>query len=82
LKTHIFTIASSLFALGAAASPALAQSVSFPDMPANHWAYQAVQDLADKGFVKGYPDGKFLGKRELTRYEFASVIELFRPSPT
>src|SRR5579875_3153097 len=48
---------------------------SFPDVPANHWAYQAVQDLADKGYVKGYPDGKFLGKRALTRYEFATVID-------
>lgn len=52
-----------------------AQAASFPDVPANHWAYQAVQDLADKGYVKGYPDGKFLGKRALTRYEFATTID-------
>jgi hypothetical protein len=52
-----------------------AQQATFPDVPANHWAYQAVQDLADKGYVKGYPDGKFLGKRALTRYEFATVID-------
>ncbi|MBV9850945.1 MAG: S-layer homology domain-containing protein [Armatimonadetes bacterium] len=55
--------------------PAQAQGTTFPDVPANHWAYQAVQDLADKGYVKGYPDGRFLGKRDLTRYEFATVID-------
>lgn len=57
------------------AEGAYAQAASFPDVPANHWAYQAVQDLADKGYVKGYPDGKFLGKRAMTRYEFATVID-------
>jgi hypothetical protein len=34
-----------------------------------------VQDLADKGYVKGYPNGQFLGGRTLTRYEFATVID-------
>jgi hypothetical protein len=57
-------------AVDTAASP-----TAFPDIPDNHWAYQAIQDLANKGLVKGYPDGKFLGNRELTRYEFASVID-------
>ena len=52
-----------------------AQAASFPDVSANHWAYQAVQDLAAKGYVKGYPDGKFLGGRAMTRYEFATVID-------
>ena len=46
------------------AAPAQAQGTQFPDVPANHWAYQAVMDLANKGYVKGYPDGQFLGKRE------------------
>lgn len=55
--------------------PVQAQGTTFPDVPANHWAYQYVQDLADKGYVKGYPDGRFLGKRDLTRYEFATVID-------
>jgi len=61
--------------IAAGALPVQAQGASFPDVPANHWAYQAVQDLADKGYVKGYPDGKLLGKRALTRYEFATVID-------
>lgn len=49
-------------------------SVDFPDVKENHWAYAALHDLASKGLVKGYPDGKFLGDRALTRYEFATAI--------
>ncbi len=45
------------------------------DVPRDHWAYQAVADLASKGLIQGYPDGKFLGNRTLTRYEFATVIK-------
>lgn len=56
------------------AAPAFAQQGGFPDVPDNHWAYQAVNNLASKGYVLGYPDGRFLGKRTLTRYEFAMVI--------
>lgn len=52
-----------------------ADSVSdFPDVPQNHWAYNDIHELADKGLIKGYPNGQFLGDRSLTRYEFASVI--------
>lgn len=50
-------------------------AIAFPDVPANHWAYSAVQDLANKGYVKGYPNATFLGNRALTRYEFATVID-------
>lgn len=64
-----------LAGLSLAAQATHAQSTSFPDVPANHWAYQAVQDLANKGYVQGYPDGKFLGGRAMTRYEFATVID-------
>jgi len=56
---------------------ALGQSVSatpFSDVPANHWAYQAIQSLAADGLVEGYPDGKFKGDRPLTRYEMAVLV--------
>ena len=69
-------------ALGLATSGSLvtglaaqAQNSTFPDVQQNHWAYQAVQSLADKGLVKGYPNGQFLGNRTMTRYEFATVID-------
>ena len=48
--------------------------VVFADVPQNHWAYAAVQDLANRGLVNGYEDGLFKGDRTLTRYEFAQVV--------
>src|SRR5438105_2387241 len=46
------------------------------DVKPDHWAYAAVEDLAKKGLIKGYPpDGKFLGGRTLTRYEMATILK-------
>ena len=52
----------------------------FPDVAANHWAYEAVSDLSRRGLVEGYPDGTFGGDRLLTRYEFAQIV--YRESKT
>ena len=46
----------------------------FPDVPANHWAYEAVSKLAGNDIIEGYPDGDFHGDRAMTRYEIAQVI--------
>ena len=46
----------------------------FPDVPANHWAYEYVATLAGNGIVEGYPDGNFSGDRPMTRYEFAAML--------
>ena len=46
----------------------------FPDVPTNHWAYEAVSDLSRRGLVEGYPDGTFGGDRMMTRYEFAQIV--------
>nr|WP_317430096.1 S-layer homology domain-containing protein [uncultured Mitsuokella sp.] len=46
----------------------------FPDIPANHWAYEYVNKLKQLGVVKGYPDGNFDGDRMMTRYEFATML--------
>lgn len=47
---------------------------SFNDVPKDHWAYQAVQKLAEDGVIEGYSDGEFKGDRPLTRYEFSMVV--------
>ena len=49
-------------------------STMFPDVPENHWAYEAVEAMAKSGLVKGYPDGEFKGDRNMTRYEFAQIV--------
>lgn len=51
------------------------QTSMFPDVPANHWAYEAVNDMAKRGLVIGYEDGQFKGDRTMTRYEFAMIVE-------
>ena len=43
-------------------------------VPFDHWAYDAVQQLVNKGVIVGYPDGTFRGDRAMTRYEFAMAI--------
>jgi uncharacterized coiled-coil protein SlyX len=47
----------------------------FADVPTDHWAYDAVNQLAAQGIFTGYPDGTFGGKRALTRYEFAVALQ-------
>jgi hypothetical protein len=53
-------------------APAFAQP--FADVPTDHWAYDAVAELAAKGLIEGYPDGAFRGDRAMTRYEMAMVV--------
>ena len=46
----------------------------FSDVPSDHWAYDAVNNLKQKGIVVGYPDGTFGGDKLFTRYEMAMVV--------
>lgn len=50
------------------------QAQAFPDIPANHWAGEAVQRIADLGIVIGFPDGTYRGNEGFTRYQAALVI--------
>lgn len=58
-----------------AASPAVFAQQTPDDVPANHWAYPAVQDLISKGLIQNFPNGKYLGERTLTRYEMAALVK-------
>ena len=57
-----------------AASTTFASANPFVDIPSNHWAYDAVAQLADDGVVVGYGDDTFRGDRNITRYEMAQII--------
>ena len=46
----------------------------YSDLPKNHWAYDFVKKLSDKGYLNGYPDGTFKGDAKMTRYEFAAAL--------
>ena len=45
----------------------------FSDVPAGHWAYDAVNKLASEGVIEGYPGGTYGGDRLMTRYEMAQI---------
>lgn len=68
-KAVLITITAVLLAISL---PAFAQE--FPDVPPDHWAYDAVQELVNAGIIQGYPDGTYGGKRAMSRYEFAEAL--------
>ena len=74
-KIALLTLAALVLAISI---PASAQQ--FADVPTDHWAYAAVQQLAQAGIIQGYPDGTFDGKRALTRYEFADALSRAIPA--
>jgi len=63
-----------IIALVAFAAPALAAANPFMDVPAGHWAYDAVAQLASRGIASGYQDGSYKGAQPTTRYEMASMV--------
>ncbi len=68
-KVAFFAIAALLLGI-----VSLASAQEFPDVPPDHWAYDAIQELVDAGVLQGYPDGMYGGKRAMTRYEFAEAL--------
>jgi len=52
-------------------STALAASSSFSDVPADHWAYKAIHDLANAGLIDGYT---YEGNKPMSRYEMAVLV--------
>ncbi|RQD77558.1 MAG: S-layer homology domain-containing protein [Halanaerobium sp. MSAO_Bac5] len=69
MKKLIITIA--LILVVALAAPTFA---SFSDVPANHWAYDAISSLVAAGIIEGYPDGEYKGQQSMTRYEMAVMV--------
>ncbi len=57
-----------------AASTTFAAANPFEDVPADHWAYDAVAQLAQDGIVNGYDGKHFGGDRKVTRYEMAQMV--------
>ncbi|MBP5201050.1 MAG: S-layer homology domain-containing protein [Schwartzia sp.] len=57
-----------------AASTTFAAANPFEDVPADHWAYDAIAQLAADGVIEGYGDGTYRGDQEITRYEMAQMV--------
>ena len=52
-------------------------NMRFIDVPEKHWAYKAIEELAEKGIVKGYEDGTFRPEEPMTIAEVATIISRF-----
>ena len=51
--------------------------MKFKDVPPEYWAYQAIEEAAEKGYFEGYPDGTFKPEETVTRAELAAVLDRY-----
>lgn len=73
MKKRFTVILAVLCALAFTAPAFAAQPEIFADVPAKHWAYDAVYKLAKAGIVSG-DKGRFNGDSTITRYEMAVMV--------
>ncbi len=79
MKKIFFNIIA-IIALALVSAPAMAQyeleqgPSSYPDLPPDHWAYEAVTFLTDNKVVVGYPDGLYRPDQKVTRAEFSTMV--------
>jgi hypothetical protein len=55
------------------AAPASAQT-TFSDVSTNYWASGFIQELSNRGVIKGFPDGSFRPNDPVTRAQFAAMV--------
>ncbi|MBO8162702.1 MAG: S-layer homology domain-containing protein [Brevibacillus sp.] len=55
-------------------APAASAQTGFRDVPRNHWAYEAIMEMAEKGIISGYKDRTFRPNNHITRAEFAKIM--------
>ena len=73
MKKSVVSALTTALVVGAA-STTFAAANPFSDVPAGHWAYNAITQLAADGIIEGYGDGTYLGNRNITRYEMAQMV--------
>ena len=74
LREQVEILRQALIRVSEGQKPDPVKTKLFPDVPENHWAYEYIRELVDKGIIEGYPDGTWKGDRMMTRYEFAALI--------
>jgi hypothetical protein len=57
------------------AVPTLVPIQVFSDVPASFWASDAIDNLSSIGYVSGYPGGVFNPGNQITRAEFATIMD-------
>ncbi len=73
MKKTLVSALTTALVVGAASTTFAAQN-PFVDVPADHWAYDAVTQLANDGVINGYDGVHFGGDRQVTRYEMAQMV--------
>ena len=73
MKKTIVSALTTALVVGAA-STTFAATNPFSDVPSDHWAYDAVSQLAADGVIDGYGDSTFKGDKNITRYEMAQMV--------
>ncbi|TYZ19539.1 S-layer homology domain-containing protein [Selenomonas ruminis] len=74
MKKTLVSALTTALVIGAASTTFAAAQNPFQDVPADHWAYDAVDQLAKDGVVTGYGDGTYKGQKQITRYEMAVMV--------
>ena len=74
LKRFAYLAVSAFIVTSVLCVPMQASATPFNDVPANSWAADYIQTLAADGILAGYPNGKFLGNRPMTRNEVAVAL--------
>lgn len=74
MKKNLIITLASVLVLGIASTAFAAITNPFVDLPAKHWAYDSVMELAKAGIVEGDGDGTFGGNKTITRYEMAEIV--------
>ena len=71
--TALFAVA----LVAAAVAPAVAQDQRFPDVPADHYAFEAVEWAAEVGVTLGYGDGTFKPEQPLSKSHAVIFMERY-----
>jgi len=76
MKKVISNVLAVTVALQVVMAPAtsFASTKEFPDVPKNHWSFEAITDLTSKGVIAGYDNGKFGFGDVVTREQVAALM--------
>lgn len=74
MKKRLVSLLAIVFFITCTGAVIAAPAPAFVDVPAKHWAYEAVAYLAQTGIVDGYDDKTFRGDKTMSRYEMAQIV--------
>ena len=74
MKNRILSVALALCLCLGLAVPAWAAGPTFTDVPASHWAYDAIEDMSSRGVVAGFGNGRFGPGVNVTTAQFSVML--------